>query len=153
MVVYLKHEKTGLYIGVQNNAGQKSLVTVEKESAAPFFTSYSRFVSFDFPTYHMSGNKFVQIKGSIRDIALSFETKKEWSLSNCMIYNAASSKSFDVVSGKKAKNSGKKGKNFYLGSAAMDKTSPSQRFDVGLSGQWYLTSNKLGYALTSNKKN
>ena len=147
MVIYLKHERTGRYIGIKTSkGGRKSLITVKKDGAAPFFTSYARFVSFDYPTYRMTGNELTLIKRSIRDIAFSFETKKEWSLSNCMIYNAASNKSFDVVSGEKG--------DVYLGSAAMNKKSLSQRFDVGISGQWSLTSNKLGIALAEikNKK-
>ena len=143
MVIYLKDEETGLYIGIKQKKKSINLVPVKKGKAAPFFTSYARFVSFDYPTYRMSGDKLVQIGGSIRDIALNFKTKKEWSLSNCMIYNAASSKSFDVVTGEKG--------YVYLGSAAMDKTSLSQRFDVGISGKWYLTSNKIGVALAKVK--
>ena len=143
MVIYLRDEKTGNYIGVEKRKARKNTIELvvvrDKTKAAPFYNSYGRFILFNYPTYHMVENKVERIKGTIRDIALDYakNSSAKWSLDNCMIYNEASNKSLDLIkSGDKSLMS--------LGSAAMNETAPSQRFRVGISGNWNIYSEQSG---------
>ena len=131
MVIYLKHEQTGKYIGIKITKKQYKIIAVDKNEAAPFFTSYARLVSFDYPLYHLVNNKLIHIQSTIRDVALEFEVegKRDWYLDNCMIHNEATDKVLDLTSD-----------GIYLTLADMDKDSVSQRFRFGVSGSWELWS-------------
>ena len=148
MVVYLKHEDTGMYIGIDKTEEGLALVSTEKEDAAPFFTSYGRFISFEYPTYHMAGNTLVEMSGLVRDI----DKLKTWTLKNCILHNRVSGKALDIAEllmdvGKKIK----KVKKVYHTTTGkpMDKTVSTQRFDLGISGKWPLTSTELGLMIGS----
>jgi len=138
MVVYLKHEELGKYIMIKEK--KKKLTAVDsKEQASPFFTSYGRFVSFQYPSYHLVDNKMERILGGLNDIDI-FGT---WALANCNIYNDVSGNSFDLVEGAKGKT--------YLGGSKYDPTSLTQQFNIGLSGDWTIESSKLKQLLAERK--
>jgi hypothetical protein len=139
MIVYLKHEESGMYIGIMEKENELHLIAVSKEKAAPFFTSYSRFISYENPRYHMVDNQMKLISGGVRDI----DVLQSWTLKNCNIYNKASGKSFDIVSGRKGRN--------HLGGSTFDPAKASQRFDIGLSGKWTIASSKLQLPLAKHK--
>ena len=149
MVIYLKDEITERYIGTakkkKGKVPLKLVMVKEKSKAAPFFTSYGRFIPFFNPKYNMINKEMVKIKGSIRDIAFNYKSNKheKWSLENCMLYNEARNKSLDLVE-LKLKN---KEVKMALGSAVMNKTAISQRFSAGISSTWRLFSDKLGLPL------
>ena len=136
MVIYLKHEESGRYIGIQQIYGKLEVTSVHKDKAAPFFTSYSRFISFQYPTYHLVDNKMELIVGGVEDI----DEAQSWTLNNCNIYNDASGNSFDLISGD------------LLGGKKADLTSTTQRFNIGLSGNWTIVSSKLKLPLVEGKK-
>ena len=143
MVIYLKHEDTGRYIGIENHTG---LVPVEKERAAPFFTSYGRFVSFEYPKLHVVNNTLEPVKSSVREIALNFNrnpANEPWQLSHCIMHNVASGKSMSQEMRKKM---------LFLTTAPMDRNSTFQRFSVGISGKWKLESELSGDPWSSSKK-
>ena len=137
MVIYLRHEESGKYIGIKSNKRGKRLIPVDKAKAAPFFTSYSRFISFQYPNYHLVDNRLELI----REIDLT----KAWTLNGCNIYNEASGNSFDQVPHPEKKGA------VALGSSKYDPTSTSQKFDVGLSGKWMIRSTELGVAYADRK--
>ena len=140
MVIYLKHEGSGKYIGLKKTKRGLNLIAVDKDTAAPFFTSYARFISFQYPTFHLVDNNMELIEGGIPDI----DPMKSWTLKNCNIYNDVSGNSFDLDHAVKRK--------IYLGGNKYDALSTSQRFDIGLSGQWELRSTELGLPLAERKK-
>ena len=131
MVVYLRHDGSGKYIGIKEDDNELSLIAVNKDSAAPFFTSYSRFISFRYPRYHMVDNNLQLIIGGVRDI----DETESWTLNNCNIYNDVSRKSFDLLPGEKGKT--------FLGENKYDPACTSQRFNIGLSGTWAIVSSEL----------
>merc|ERR1712176_136886 len=131
MVVYLKHEETGKYIGVEKNKEGVNLIAVTKDKAAPSFTSHSRFISFQYPRYHLVEDHMELIDGRVQDI----DESKTWTLNNCNIYSDASGKSFDLLPGSKGK--------IFLGGSSHDPSSTSQKFNIGLSGRWQIISNEL----------
>lgn len=138
MVIYLKHEELGKYIMIKEK--KKKLTAVDsKEQASPFFTSYGRFISFQYPSYHLVDNKMERILGGLNDIDI-FGT---WSLTNCNLYNDESGNSFDLVEAAKGKT--------YLGGSKYDPTSPTQQFNIGLSGDWTIESSKLEQLLAERK--
>lgn len=140
MVVYLRHEGTGKYVGIKKNKKGLHLIAVQKGNAAPFFTSYARFISFQYPRYHLVDNDLERIVGGIKDI----DVTKGWTLNGCNIYNDVSGNSFDQVPNEKGE--------ITLGSSKYDATSSTQKFNVGLSGKWLLKSTDLNLALASRKK-
>ena len=158
LVVYLRHENTGQYVGIQNKDNQLKLTSLAKSQAAPFYTSYGRFISFDYPKFHIVNNVLQPVTGTIREIALNFDyklniTNNHWHLSHCNIHNAASGKSLDLLY-KTIKLGKKKSVDAtLLQTAELDKTLPSQRFNVGISRTWNLISEKSGTALSNTKKN
>ena len=116
MVVYLKHEATGKYLAIRRKRKKLQLVaTADKGQAAPFFTSYARFISFQHPTHHLVDNTLQPLPG---DVVRDVDVMQSWTLNNCNIHNTASGNSFDLVQGKKQKT--------YLGggSAGPDITLP-----------------------------
>lgn len=134
MVVYLKHDETGEYVKIQKRRrGKFSLTTVQDQAnAAPFFVSYSRLISYEYPLYHLVDNKMEKIVGGIKDI----DVMKAWTLDDCNIYNPQSGNSFDVITEDLPRNK----KQYTLGASPYDPLAPSQRFGVGLSGRWTLRS-------------
>ena len=143
MVVYLRHEQSGKYIGIKKNRkGKLHVIAVEKKNAAPFFTSYARFISFDYPKYHLVDNVLEPIVGGTKEI----DVTKSWTLNSCNIYNDVSGNSFDQIPAKK-------GNDVFLGANKYDPEAPSQRFNVGLSGSWELRSSDLKLPLASRKNN
>lgn len=147
MVFYLRDEKTGLYVGTQKKRMKKApknlILAQQKSKAAAFFTSYGRLISFRYPKYHLVGKNFKRIGGTVRDIALDYRKNwdKKWSLENCIIYNEASNKVLDLIESEK--------QSITLGKGIMNRTSTSQRFSVGISGDWKLSSDELGMNLTT----
>ena len=143
MVIYLKHENTGQYIGIGKNTEP---VSVEKERAAPFFTSYGRFVSFEYPKFHLVNNTLCPVKDTVREIALNFRRNplhNPWNLSHCIMHNVASGKSMSQEKPKKM---------VFLTTATMDKNSTFQRFNIGISGRWKLVSDITGTPFSESKK-
>ena len=139
MVSYLKHEGSGKYIGIKKNKKGLHLVTVDKvANAAPFFSSYARFISFQYPNYHLVNNKLEEIVGGLKDI----DVMKSWTLNGCNIYNDVSGLSFDQVLNAKSKK-------MELTSNKYDATSSTQKFNVGLSGSWMLISSDSGLPYAS----
>jgi len=139
MVVYLRHEGSGKYIGIKKNKKGLHLIAVAKAKAAPFFTSYARFISFQYPEYHLVDNKLELIVGGTKEI----DVTKSWTLNSCNIYNDVSGNSFDQIPDKKGVIS--------LGSNKYDAAASTQKFNVGLSGKWMLQSTDLNMALASRK--
>lgn len=166
MVIYLRNEKYGKYLGIKADVRDLRLVSVDKEDAAPFFTSYSRFISYDFPNFHLVKNKLEKIVGGVRDI----DPGDVWKLNDCNLYNAKSGYSFDLLknetvrlnpTAKKKKHRVKTSVSWTIAGNPFNKTSTKQRFDVSLSGKWTLISQYLGLSLgryqqkdifSSNKK-
>ena len=155
MVVYIRHENSGNYIGIENKGNQLGLISVEKNKAAPFYTSYGRFISFEYPKFHIVNTTLQPIIGTLREIALNFDlnlniTNDHWHLSHCNIHNTASGNSLDLL----YQEIGKRGKitSISLKTAALDKSLQSQRFNIGISRKWNLISEETGSTLSSTKK-
>ena len=139
MVSYLRHEGSGKYIGIKKNKKGLHLKIVDKANAAPFFSSYARFISFQYPKFHIVNNKLEKISGGIKDI----DVMKSWTLNGCNIYNDYSGLSFDQVPNKS--------KKMVLTSNKYDSTASSQKFNIGLSGSWLLISSDTGLPLARRK--
>ena len=139
MVSYLRHEGSGKYIGVKKNKKGHHLVIVDKANAAPFFSSYARFISFQYPKFHIVNNELEKISGGIKDI----DVMKSWTLNGCNIYNDYSGLSFDQVPNKSNK--------MVLTSNKYDSTASTQKFNIGLSGSWLLRSSDSGLPLARRK--
>ena len=139
MVTYLKHERVGMYVGLKETKKGLKPVMVEKSKAAPFFSSYSRLISFDYPLYHLVDDKMKPVVEGVQNI----DKADSWTLRNCQIQSDVSGKCFDLLQGRKGQNT--------LGGKICDPTSTSQKFDVGLSGEWILRSVELGFPLATLK--
>ena len=126
MVVYLHHATDG-YLSIQDNGGKPKLaMTQDWNEAAPFFTSSSRFISYRYP-HLLLGD------GRLEKHNVNTENPKHfWDIQHTNLRNLKSRMSLDVQ------------KAALIGSS-FDKESPSQRFNLSISGQWRLYSPKFGY--------
>ena len=153
MVIYLENKQSGQFLGISaDDQGVPKLIVVDDgEKAAPFFASYSRFISFDYPSYHIDGDGLNRVEMDIAKI----DKKKSWGLKDCNLQNLKSGMSIDVKPVTKCKN--KKCKEHIIShhtitGTGTDLTSSTQRFDIGLSGRWKLVSNHLGKTFGRTKK-
>ena len=138
MLIFLKDEKTGKYIGIRKKNNRFMLKLTNKNAAAPFYTSYSRLISFDYPNYHLMKNRLEKIKGGINDI----DTRYAWTLNNCRLSSAEGDKFLDLNM-ETANDDGLAEEKWTLSVSDSNQTSPTQRFDLGISGAWNLVSRHL----------
>ena len=143
MVVYLKHEETGNYVGIEKTKDGLKLALANYENRAPFITSYGRLISFEYPTYRLAGNELVEGSGILSDD----KERDRWTLNDCVLHNTLSGMALDLAV------VGEKKKAYYTPTGSMmDKTVASQRFDVGISGTWTLISRDLGMHFARRKE-
>ena len=137
MIIFLKDEKTGKYIGLQNKK-KGTLKLTDINAAAPFYTSYSRLISFDYPNYHLIRNKLEKITGGINQI----DTRYAWTLNDCRLSNSKGDKFLDLNM-ETVNDDGLEEEKWTLSVSDSDQNSTTQRFDIGVSGTWNLVSRHL----------
>ena len=133
MVIYLRN-KDGNYIGIQKNSFELVIVD-NKTDAAAFFTSNSRIIPFQFPSYNLGSRKLE--KYNLNEP----EPQKHWNLKDANLKNIASGYSMDV--GLQGRITGR----------MFNKTSRSQRFDLGLSREWKIFSHSKQTYLRKSRHN
>ena len=153
MVIHLENEQSGKFLGISaDDKGVPKLIVVDDgEKAAPFFVSYSRLISFDYPSYQIDGDSLNEVEMDIAKI----DKNKSWGLKDCNLQNVNSGMSIDVKAVTKCKNKKcKEQVTLYhtITGTKTDLNSSTQRFDIGLSGRWNLVSNHLGKTFGSSKK-
>ena len=147
MGVYIRDDRTGKYLGLREakNIDSFKVIGVDKKDAAPFFSSYSNLISFEHPKSRLGGSQLVALTGEVKDL----KGGDVWSLERCHLYNPDSRKALDLKKttyGKRVKYNG-----YTVSSALIDTSSSTQKFDIGLSGSWSLTSSHLGQALDGDR--
>ena len=135
MVNYLKNSESGKYIGIKKAGSTYSMITTDTDNAAPFYTSYNRFLSFDNPRYEIVWKYIKKMKDDI----FYGNKRYAWKLNDCKLYSPESNKFLDVVD----RGNGE----WKLSVSDFDKDSSTQRFDLGVSGPWNLHSRHLNEPL------
>lgn len=144
MVVYLHNEDTGKQISLKMKRGFPKIAL--KNKGSPFFTSYGRFISYNFPNFEFGGNSMVQLNFDIKN-SQKVNPEAQWALEECNLQNKKSGMSLDL----KEMEDGNE-IQYTIGGSVTDVQSDSQRFNIGISGTWELVSNELDQTLMLNKK-
>ena len=151
MVIYLHNDGAKTYIQIKMKKGNPRIkMTTKLKKASPFFTSYGRIISYQYPQYHLVNNRLEKIEGDIKD-SRKVDQSTTWALEDCNLQNIGSGKSLALK--KMEINDGKKTTSEYgLAGKRTDMNADSQRFSVGISGNWLLVSSRLQRPLLLNKK-